>query len=164
MNEQNDETQNYALMVVAGVVALVIAGVLAIAVATSLGNGSMTGETDVPPSSATPTARALVDADRAKVYFAFDSDALPPEASEVIARMAETARAESGRVVSISGFHDASGDVAVNVELAKRRALAVQHALEADGVSPDRLLLERPAAANAGTDPREARRVELQLR
>lgn len=164
MNEQNDETQNYALMVVAGVVALVIAGVIALAVATSLGNGSVMGEDAVPASSATPTTRALVDAVRAKVYFSLGSDALPPEASEVISRMAETARVESKRIVSISGYHDASGDMAVNAELAKRRAMAVRQALEADGVAPDRLMLERPIPAGAGTDPREARRVELQLR
>ena len=37
VNDQNDDSQSYALMVLAGVVALVLAGVIAIAVSTTLG-------------------------------------------------------------------------------------------------------------------------------
>ena len=41
---------------------------------------------------------------------------------------------------------------------------AVRHALEANGVSPDRLLLDKPALTAGGTDAREARRVDVRLR
>jgi outer membrane protein OmpA-like peptidoglycan-associated protein len=65
--------------------------------------------------------------------------------------------------VLISGFHDASGDPAQNAELAKNRALAVRHALEANGVAPDRLVMSKPAVTTGGGDPKEARRVELRV-
>ncbi len=64
-------------------------------------------------------------------------------------------------MVLISGFHDASGDAAHNAELARNRALAVRHALEANGVSPDRLVLDPPIAVAGGV---EARRVDVRLR
>ena len=40
MNDHNDDAQNYALMVLAGVVALVIAGVIALAVSTTMADGA----------------------------------------------------------------------------------------------------------------------------
>ena len=43
MNDQNDDAQNFALMVLAGVVALVIAGVLALAIATTGGQTAKGG-------------------------------------------------------------------------------------------------------------------------
>ena len=78
--------------------------------------------------------------------------------------MADAARAEAGKVVLISAFQDASGDAVKNGELAKSRALAVRHALEANGVAPDHLVLDKPVMLTAGTDARDVRRVELRLR
>ena len=66
--------------------------------------------------------------------------------------------------MQISCYHDASGDAAQNAELAKNRALAVRHALEANGVAPDHLVMDKPIVATGGTDAREARRVEVRLR
>jgi K(+)-stimulated pyrophosphate-energized sodium pump len=60
----------------------------------------------------------------------------------------------------VSGFHDASGDPALNAELAKQRALAVRDALKAAGVAEDRIELKKPEATSAGTEA-DARRVEV---
>lgn len=159
MSEQNDDAQNYALMAVAGVIALVVAGVLALAAATTLGKGRAAA-----PNAASAVAAAEVVEPDARIYFELGSDALPADSSAVLVSIAEAARADAARVVQISGFHDATGDAAQNAELAKKRALAVRHALEANGVAPDHLVMDKPAVTTGGADAREARRVELRVR
>lgn len=162
MNDQNDDSQSYALMVLAGVVALVVAGVIALAISTTMGRQA------VKPAAAPTAAAASSKVDAAvpdgRLYFELGSAALPADASAVLARVAEAARADAGKSVLISGFHDASGDAVQNAELAKERAKAVRHALEANGVAPDRLVMDKPVVATGGTDAREARRVEVRLR
>jgi outer membrane protein OmpA-like peptidoglycan-associated protein len=162
MSDQNDESQNYALMVLAGLVALVVGGVIALAAYTGMGAGK--GATKAPSATSAAVAEMVAGEPEGRVYFALDSDALPPEASEILVKVADAARAQAGKVVLISGFHDASGDAARNAELAKNRALAVRHALEANGVPPERLVMDKPIVATGGADAREARRVELRLR
>lgn len=159
MSDQNDDSQGYALMLLAGVLVLVVAGVLALA--TSKGTGAAT---KAASPATVAVAAALVGAPDGRVDFAPGSDALPVEASEVLVNVADAARTQADKVVLISGFHDASGDAAKNAELAKNRALAVRHALEANGVAPDRLVLDTPIVAGGGADARAARRVELRLR
>lgn len=156
MNDQNDDLQSYALMVLAGVVALVIAGVIALAVSTTMG----------PSAAPAAVVASKADAGQAdgRIYFDLGSAALPGDAAAVLDRVATAARAGTSSSVLISGYHDASGDAAQNAELAKERAQAVRHALEANGVAPDRLVMSKPVVAEGGTDPREARRVELRLR
>ena len=160
MNEQIDEAQSYALMVLAGLVALVIGGVLALAIWST--------QRAMPPAKPTAAASAVVSADasapEARVYFETGSDALSNEAQAALAQAADAARADGSRSVLISGFHDASGDASQNAELAKKRAIAVRHALEANGVTPDRLVLDKPALTTGGADAREARRVDVRLR
>lgn len=178
MSEQNDDAQNFALMVLAGVVALVIAGVLALAIATSIGGAAAPSPASAGaamPAAAGASAAAdageragqsvpsLGEAD-GRVYFELSSDAIPADAQPELARIADAARADAGKVVLISGFHDASGDAAKNAELAKNRAFAVRHALEANGVPRERLVMDKPRETTGGADPREARRVEMRLR
>ncbi|MES3013594.1 MAG: OmpA family protein [Pseudomonadota bacterium] len=159
MSDQNDDSQHYALMVLAGLVALVIAGVLALAVSRGTGGSAK------PRSAANAMVTAIVAGEPAgRIHFELGSDALPADASAILVKVADAARADTGKVVLISGFHDASGDAATNAELAKKRAQAVRHALEANGVAPDRLVLDKPMVTAGGTDAREARRVEMRLR
>ena len=160
MNEQNDDAQNYALMVLAGVVALVVAGVIALAVTTTRG-GTAKPTTAL---AATAPATEVAGEPEGRIDFELGSAALPVVALEVLATVADSARAQAGKVVLISGFHDASGDAAQNADLAKRRAQAVRHALEANGVAPDHLVLDKPVVLTGGADAREARRVELRVR
>jgi outer membrane protein OmpA-like peptidoglycan-associated protein len=177
MNDQSDDAQNFALMVLAGVVALVIAGVLALAIATTSdrpGKGAAAPAVSGPGSAAATGATAEVVAPGAavpslgeadgRVYFELASDALPADAAADLARIADAARADPGKVVLISGYHDESGDAAKNAELAKKRAFAVRHALEANGVALNRLVMDKPRVTLGGADAREARRVEMRLR
>ena len=165
MSSNDDDATRYGLAVVAGVVGLVVVGVLALAIG-RVGRGPATpasGEA-MPPSVSAPARMEVGFAPPEKLYFAVGSDALPAEGNDVLARVAEAARAQYGVSVLISGFHDASGDPLMNAELAKRRALAVRHALESYGVSPERLVMSRPELTSGGVDDKEARRVELRLR
>ena len=164
MDEQNDEAQAYALMVLAGLVALVIGAVLALAIFST--QRARPASQAAAPSSATAAAMASAEAAApdARVYFETGSDALSDDAQAALASAAEAARADGSKSLLISGFHDASGDAALNAELAKRRALAVRHALEANGVAPDSLVLDKPVLTTGGADAREARRVDVRLR
>jgi outer membrane protein OmpA-like peptidoglycan-associated protein len=162
MSEQNDDGQNYALMVLAGLLGLVIAGVIALAVASTMGRGPKTASA-TKPTVTRPTATNPAEP-VGRIYFDVGSAALPADASAILVRVADSARAHPGKAVQISGYHDATGDAAQNAELAKNRALAVRHALEANGVAPNLLVMDKPVVATGGADAREARRVELRLR
>jgi outer membrane protein OmpA-like peptidoglycan-associated protein len=164
MSDNNDDNQNFALAVVAGVVALVIAGVIALAASTVIGAPPATAAAAAPAAEMAPPAATNEAAGAPeRLYFEVGSPDLPADASEVLTRVAEAARASAGATVLISGFHDASGDPAQNAELAKNRALAVRHALEANGVAPERLVMSKPAVTTGGGGPKEARRVELRV-
>lgn len=156
MSDQDDEMQKYALGAVFGVIALVLAGVIGLAASRVL--HAPRAATTATTTAATAPAAAQAE----RIYFEVGQDSLPPEAAEVLARVAEAARSSGGTVL-ISGFHDASGDAAANADLAKRRAQQVQHALEANGVAPDHLQLSKPAVTTGDGDPKAARRVELRL-
>jgi outer membrane protein OmpA-like peptidoglycan-associated protein len=99
-----------------------------------------------------------------KLYFDLGSASLPSDANEILGRVSDKARSLNGVSVVISGFHDASGSAVKNAELAKQRAMAVRHALEANGVSPNQLVMSKPEMTKGKGDAREARRVEVQLR
>jgi len=156
MNDQHDDAQNHALMGLAGVVAL--------AASTTMRHTARGVVAATLPALATATTAAPVAAEtEGSIYFEPGSNALAG-ASEVLAKVADAARTQTGKVVLISSFLDASGDADRNAKLTKSRALAVRHALEANGVAPDHLVMDKPIAMTAGADAREARRVELRLR
>lgn len=156
MSPQDDSNQAWALGAVAGIVSLVLAGVIALAVATPLRS----------PATAVLSTQAregrLGPAEH--LYFEPGSDLLPTGAQEVLLRVADVVRGGLGSSVLISGYHDASGDPQLNADLARRRALAVRHALEADGVDPHLLVMATPQRTTDGADAREARRVEIRVR
>ena len=139
MSAQDDSVQGYALGAVAGIVGLVLAGVIALACAKGL--QSDPGD---------PSAQ--------RVYFDATGEVLTAEADELLARIAEAARADEQRMVLIAGVRDAKGDTTA----AQRRALRVRHALEANGVPPVRLALSQPLPAPRSA--KETRRVDVSLR
>ena len=168
MSEQNDETQNFALMAVAAVITLVLAGVLTLAASTGLRSPAKVPAAAVAAVAAAPASAASVasgaDEPLARIYFELDSPAVPASAKPLLDQVVEAARQQSDKVVLISGFHDASGDAAANAALSKGRAEAVRQALQASGIAASRLVLDKPAVTDGGADARQARRVELRLR
>lgn len=153
MSDDKDESQRFALLVVSAIVAVVVGSVVAF--------GAYKGSHPGKPATVATAAQSEPEG---RIYFDLGSAALPPEAGEALAKVAEAARSQADKRVSISGYHDASGDAATNAELAKQRALAVRDALAANGIAEDRLVMEKPVATTGGAEAREARRVEMRLR
>ncbi|MBA4264128.1 MAG: hypothetical protein C0453_03520 [Comamonadaceae bacterium] len=71
------------------------------------------------------------------------------------------AAAQAGKRLVISGFHDSTGDPAFNIELAKRRAMAVRDALVGAGVAESSVELNKPEETTGSGNLAEARRVEV---
>ena len=64
---------------------------------------------------------------------------------------------------AISGFHDATGDLAQNQELAKKRAMNVRDAIKTAGITEERLELKKPEQMQGAGSNAEARRVEVKV-
>lgn len=92
-------------------------------------------------------------------YFATGKADLAPGAVDVLADAIDAAKA--GKRLVISGFHDATGDAAFNIELAKQRALAVRNALVGAGVAESSLELKKPEETTGSGNLAQARRVEV---
>lgn len=97
-----------------------------------------------------------------QLYFELGKADLPADANTVLAPFVKSAK-EGQRRIGISGYHDASGDAAVNAELAKQRAFAVRDLLTGAGVPSASIELRKPELTTGSGDAREARRVEVTL-
>jgi photosynthetic reaction center cytochrome c subunit len=113
-----------------------------------------------------PAAAAVAAPRMAVINFAVGSTELPGDASATLEPLVKALMADPAANVSLSGFHSASGSLAVNEELAKRRAFAVRDMLLAAGVPKERVMLEKPqqTEANIAGEDRQARRVEVSMK
>jgi K(+)-stimulated pyrophosphate-energized sodium pump len=116
---------------------------------------------EVQAAAAGDAAGATDPSRTARLYFASGSAALPADAETAMARAVMVLKGSQEAKATISGYHDTSGDPAKNAELARQRAEAVRDALVKAGIAADRISLEKPQATAGGTDPDEARRVEI---
>jgi uncharacterized protein YidB (DUF937 family)/outer membrane protein OmpA-like peptidoglycan-associated protein len=131
------------------------------------------------PSNAAATAAAAAAAPQGATVVASTQDGKPTLAvyfesgkTDVAAdfptqavALVQYLRDHAGAQVMISGFNDASGDVAKNAELSKARAKAVQAALVMDGVDEGRTKLEKPAdATGTAATAAASRRVDVTVR
>ena len=96
-----------------------------------------------------------------KFYFATGSADIAPGAAEALALVIQGV--ELGRQAHVSGFHDTTGDRAINEELARKRAETVRDVLVGLGVPADKVRLEKPAETAGSGDNAQARRVEVKL-
>ena len=179
-----DDQQRFALGLVFTLVAAVVASVIGfaaqrsgLAVATTTVPASATAAAaaavDATPAPLEPAALApaavvlteqaavRVDGNKVKFFFAKGKTDVAPGAQEALATVLEGAKA--GQRIRISGFHDATGDAALNVELAKRRAVAVRDLLLSLGVDEALLELVKPEHTLANGSNDKARRVEVLL-
>jgi len=99
----------------------------------------------------------------ARVYFDVGSAVVPADASARLASVLGSLHASPGSKARVSGFHDASGDLATNQELAKQRAQAIQQWLVVNGVAADRIELDKPVQTEGNGNADEARRVEVKV-
>jgi outer membrane protein OmpA-like peptidoglycan-associated protein len=110
----------------------------------------------VPEGASISVANGVVN-----FYFATGSADLAPGAAEALAAVIQGIG--SGRRAMVSGFHDSTGDAAVNEELAKLRAQTVRDVLIGLGVPADRVDLQKPAVSTGSGNDAQARRVEVKL-
>ncbi len=165
MFSSDDDNQGLVLGVVFGVIALVVALVIGLAI------HSRHPAKVAAAAPAAPVAVLAVAGDGPSIrvaeglvvfYFASGKAELAEGASQALGNVA--AAVSGGKMAVVSGFHDASGDPAVNAELAKQRAMAVRAALELLGVAQDKVELKKPEQAEASGPAAEARRVEVTLK
>jgi outer membrane protein OmpA-like peptidoglycan-associated protein len=106
-------------------------------------------------------ASVVIENGVVKFYFASAKADLAPGA--LVALGDAIAAAKAGKRLVLSGFHDASGNAAMNAELAKRRAMSVRDALVGAGVAESSLELKKPEESTGSGNDAEARRVEVTI-
>lgn len=156
------------------VVAVVVIAAILLAVGLALGFGIHKSRPKAAPApaavAALPSADASADAARVvveggvvKFFFATGKADLAVDLSaDVQAALNDAAAAaKAGKKLVVSGFHDSTGDAAVNAELAKQRALTVQAVLVNLGADAAAIELKKPEEMLGGTDNAQARRVEV---
>jgi outer membrane protein OmpA-like peptidoglycan-associated protein len=181
MNE-DDSQQKFALGFLVILIALVISFVLGIAFWHKGKNAAAKARPAVAvaavpaaPASTTTVAEVtetvtVVIPDGASIrvangvvnfYFATGSADLAPGAAEALAAVIKGV--ESGRKAVVSGFHDTTGDAAINEQLAKKRAEMIRDVLVGLGVPASKVDLQKPAVTAGSGNNAEARRVEVKL-
>ncbi|SEL23113.1 Outer membrane protein OmpA [Variovorax sp. YR750] len=180
----DDSQQNFILGFVMALIALVIFFVVGIVLwhkghnvaAAKLAPAPAAVVISAPPAGAAPRLAEVTETvtvvipDGASIrvvdgvvnfYFATGSADLAPGAAEALAAVIKGV--ESGRKAVISGFHDTTGDAAINEQLAKKRAEMVRDVLVGLGVPAAKVDLQKPAVTAGSGNNAEARRVEVKL-
>ncbi|MCO5358693.1 OmpA family protein [Acidovorax kalamii] len=173
-SSDDDSQQRFALGFLFALIALVISAVVGTVVVKRVGASGAAKPAATAVASSAPAApaadAAAAAADEASVrvengvvkfYFATAKADLAGGANEALADVVKGVA--EGKKAVISGFHDATGDAALNAELAKQRAFAVRDALKALGVAEDKIELKKPEETTASGNNAEARRVEVGL-
>ena len=124
-----------------------------------------TPQVEVAPAPAPAAIEAApVDSPKAELFFETGLTALPANTGAALASVVSYLAANPMAIAVVSGFHDPTGDVAVNEELAKNRAIAVRDALVTAGVAEGRIELEKPVMTTGDGSLAAARRVEVTVR
>ena len=158
--QEDDDNQNLVLGILFGIIALVVGLVIGLSV-------YVTGQNRAPAPVAAVVAEepeiAEVGEPLVKFYFESGKAELPAGAEDELAKVVAKLAEDPSRLVLLSGYHDETGGAAVNAEVAKARAVAVKDALIAAGLAADKVKMRKPAVTLGGTDPAEARRVEVRV-
>lgn len=167
-SSDDDSQQRFALGFLFALIALVISVVVGTVVVKRVGASGAAKPAATAVASNAPAAAVADDAASVRVengvvkfYFATGKAELATGANEALADVVKGVA--EGKKAVISGFHDATGDVALNAELAKQRAFAVRDALKGLGVAEDKIELKKPEETTATGSNAEARRVEVAL-
>lgn len=170
-SSDDDSQQRFALGFLFALIALVISAVVGTVVVKRVGASGAAKPAATAAANSAPAAAAVVAvADEASVrvengvvkfYFATAKADLAAGANDALADVVKGVA--EGKKAVVSGFHDATGDAALNAELAKQRAFAVRDALKALGVAEDKIELKKPEETTASGSNAEARRVEVAL-
>jgi outer membrane protein OmpA-like peptidoglycan-associated protein len=168
MMDENDDGARVGLWAVIGIITLLLLGLIF-----GLGLRAMNAKKAPAPAAAAAPALAVV-ADVliegpltgeivGRLYFELAKAELPADATAALAPVLKALADNPGKKLVIAGFHDPSGDAAVNHDLAKNRARAVRAAITSQGVDAARVALRKPEQTAADGPADEARRVEIRL-
>ena len=164
-SSDDDSQQRFALGFLFALIALVVSVVVGSVVVQRIGasGGAPAAASSAPAAAVVVEEEAFVRVENGvvKFYFATAKADLAPGANEALADVVKGVA--EGKKAVVSGFHDATGDAALNAELAKQRALAVRDALRGLGVAEDKIELKKPEETTASGSNAEARRVEVVL-
>ncbi|ABM42231.1 MULTISPECIES: OmpA family protein [Diaphorobacter] len=173
-SSDDDSQQRFALGFLFALIALVVSTVVGVVVyKRGIAHAHKAPAAAVAPAAeaAAPGVVIMITEDAASVvveggvvkfFFATGKAELAPGANEALGDVVKGV-VDGGKTAVVSGFHDATGDAAVNAELAKQRALAVRDALKALGVAEEKVELKKPEATQGSGSNAEARRVEVIL-
>lgn len=172
-SSDDDSQQRFALGFLFALIALVVSTVVGVVVykrgISHAPAQAPAAAVEAPVPAAAPgvvvtedVASVVVEGGVVKFYFATGKAELAQGANEALADVVKGVL-EGGKTAQISGFHDATGDAALNAELAKQRALNVREALKALGVAEEKVELKKPEQTLASGTNAEARRVEVVL-
>lgn len=148
-----------AVLIVVAVAGIVLAGRRAPAdavVAAPPAGPAVSGST--PQAASSPT-----DTIPGELVFAPASDKLPPQSADGLARFADAARA-SASSVRLSARFLTGANKARDMELAKARTGAIRHALEANGITSDKMQIELIEMPEGSLTDAAGNRVDLTLR
>lgn len=137
----------------------------AMAVVTPSGEASSTAAAIVVPaaSAASRSEDASIVVENGVVMFYFATGKADLASGAVAVLGDAIAAAQAGKRLVISGYHDSTGDPAFNIELAKRRAMAVRDTLVGAGVAESSVELSKPEETTGSGNMAEARRVEVEI-
>lgn len=100
-----------------------------------------------------------------KVYFDTGKTDVTPAFGDAAGGLKTWLAGHDGSSLAVSGYNDASGNAAANVEISKSRAKAVRDALVAAGVAETSVALVKPEqTTDTSVDGNAARRVEVVVR
>ena len=97
------------------------------------------------------------------VHFATGKAEMPGDPAQGLSVVLVYLKANPSAKAVISGYHDATGDLAHNQELAKQRAMSVRDAVKAAGIAEERFELKKPEQTQGAGSNAEARRVEAKI-
>ena len=169
-SSDDDSQQRFALGFLFALIALVVATVVGVVVfkrgiahaPTAPKAGVVQAvEAAAPGVAVVEEATVVVEGGVVKFYFAIGKADLATGAKQALADVIKGVL--QGKKAVVSGFHDATGDLAVNQELAKQRAFAVRDALLSLGITEEGIELKKPEQTLADGSDAEARRVEVTL-
>ncbi|MBA4193026.1 MAG: hypothetical protein C0451_00480 [Comamonadaceae bacterium] len=163
-SQDNDQDVRVAFAVIIAIVVLLVGSVVGIGIQRAGAPKAAPAAAASPAAAGTVVmedASVVVENGVVKFYFATGQADLAPGAVDALAEA--IAAAQAGSALAISGFHDATGSLEANEELAKRRAQAVRDVLAAAGVKPESLQLSKPEVTTGTGNNAEARRVEVSI-
>lgn len=169
MVDDNDDGARVGLWVVLGIVTLLLFGLIGgLAIRATQADKAPAAAAAPAPVAVAAVADQLIEGPLSgalvgQLFFEVGKAELPADATTALAPVLQALAANPGKTLVIAGFHDPSGDAAVNQTLARNRAVAVRAAITSQGVDAARVALRKPEQTAADGPADAARRVEIRL-